>query len=62
MAGDHVIDHILDERAADLQWPPCRGRRSRLVRYSVKHPSTFHRASRDAWTRGTLRYSPECVE
>src|SRR5215204_7168078 len=44
------------------QWPPCRGRRSRLVRYSVKHPSTFLRTSRDASTRGILRYSAECVE
>src|SRR5215207_1941923 len=35
------------------QWPPCRGRRSTLVRYSVKHPSTFLRASRDPSTRGT---------
>jgi hypothetical protein len=62
MAGDPVIGHILDERAADLASGPRaqEGAQDWFVTRLSTHQPSF--GPRDPSTRGVLRYSRECVE
>jgi hypothetical protein len=63
MAEDPVIDHILDERAADLASGPRAEEGVQdwfATRLSTHQPSFGPRGMRQHG--GILRYSPECVE
>ncbi len=62
MAGDPVIGHILDERAADLASGPRaqEGAQDWFVTRLSTHQPSF--GPRDPSTRGVLRYSRECVD
>ena len=62
MAGDTVIGHILDERAAELASAPRAedGAQEWFATRLSTHQPSF--GPRDPSTRGVLRYSRECVE
>jgi hypothetical protein len=62
MTEDPVIDHILDERAADLASGPRaeEGVQDWFATRLSTHQPSF--GPRDPSTRGILRYSRECVE